>query len=178
MNNGLSPVPTARGILAIGRRAIGIVAIGNLTCGVVSIGNLSVGVFTLANIGLGLVGVGNLVVAAFSLANVALGLLAAGNFAIGLFAAAGNLAVGSVALGNVVSGQLVRVVDSIEGLHQLGDFFAAMPAPLRPFFELVTLAVDHLPLLGVCFGALLLVGIVAGVVIAHRLETTGPKAAE
>ena len=174
----LPPVPTARGILAIGRRAIGVVAIGNLTCGVVSIGNLSVGVFTLANIGLGVVGAGNLVVAALSIANVALGLLAAGNLAIGLFAAVGNLAVGPVALGNVVSGQLVRAVDSIESLHQLGNFFAAMPAPLRPFFQLVIDAADRLPLLGVCFGALLSVGVVAGVVIAHRLETTGTKAAE
>ena len=176
--SSLQPVPTARGILAIGRRAVGVIAIGNLTCGVVSIGNLSVGVFTLANIGLGLVGAGNLLVAAVSIANVALGLLAAGNIALGLFAAAGNLAVGPVALGNVVSGQLVRIVNSMADLHQLGDFFAALPTALRPFFELVSLAANHLPLLGACFGALLLTGLTAGAVIAYRLEPTGQKAAE
>lgn len=176
--SSLQPVPTARGILAIGRRAVGVIAIGNLTCGVVSIGNLSVGVFTLANIGLGLVGAGNLMVAAISIANAALGLLAAGNMALGLFAAAGNLAVGPVALGNVVSGQMVRVVNSMADLHQLGDFFAAMPTALRPFFELIAVGMDHLPLLGVCLGVLLLAGLIAGVLIAHRLEPTGQTTAE
>ena len=172
----LQPVPTARGIIAIGRRAVGVIAIGNLTCGVVSIGNLSVGVFTLANIGLGLLGAGNLLVAAFSAANIALGLLAAGNLALGLVAAVGNVAVAPVALGNVVSGQLVRAVDSIEGLHQLGGFFAAMPAPLRPFFQLVTRVVDHIQPLGVCAGALLLLGVLAGVVVAYWLEPAGKSA--
>lgn len=176
--SAMQPVPTARGILAIGRRAVGVIAIGNLTCGVVSIGNLSVGVFTLANVGLGLLGAGNLLVAAISIANVALGLLAAGNMAIGLFAAAGNLAVGPVALGNVVSGQMVRVVNSMADLHQLGDFFEAMPKALRPFFELIAIGMDHLPLLGVCLGALLLAGLIAGVLIAHRLEPTGQTTAE
>ncbi|MDD2993768.1 MAG: hypothetical protein PHG73_09545 [Pygmaiobacter sp.] len=176
--SNLQPVPTARGVLAIGRRAVGVIAIGNLTCGVVSIGNLSVGVLTIANMGLGLLGIGNLLVAAFSIANAALGLLAAGNMALGLFAAAGNLAVGPVALGNVVSGQLVHVVNSMADLHQLGDFFAVMPKALRPFFELVILAVNQLPLLGVCFGALLLAGLIAGVLIARRLEPTGQTTAE
>lgn len=176
--SSMPPVPTARGILAIGRRAVGVIAIGNLTCGVVSIGNLSVGVFTLANVGLGLVGLGNLMVAAFSVANVALGLLATGNIALGLFAAVGNLAVGRVALGKVVSGQLVRAVNSMAGLHQLGDFFAVMPKALRPFFELIAVGMDHLPLLGICLGALLLAGLIAGVLIAHRLEPTGQTTAE
>lgn len=176
--SSMPPVPTARGILAIGRRAIGVVAIGNLTCGVVSIGNLSVGVFTLANIGLGLLGAGNLMVAAFSVANVALGLLAAGNMALGLFAAAGNLAVAPVALGNVVSGQITRVVSSMADLHRLGDFFAQVPKALRPFFGLAVGAIDHLQLLGVCFGVLLLAGCIAGAAIAYRLEPTGRRTAE
>ena len=63
-------------------------------------------------------------------------------------------------------------------LHRLGDFFAQVPKVLRPFFGLAVGAIDHLQLLGVCFGVLLAVGCLAGAVLAYRLEPTGQRTAE
>lgn len=86
--SGKSPVTgstaTARGIVAVGKKAMGVLAVGQLAVGVVAIGQAAIGVFALGQLALGLlVGVGQ----------GATGVVAVGQLAIGVFCA-GQLAVG------------------------------------------------------------------------------------
>ncbi len=75
---------TARGILAIGDRAVGVVAMGGMSCGVLAFGGLSAGVFAFGGL--------------------ALGLFSYGGLAVALLAAFGGLAIGPVALGGLAVG--------------------------------------------------------------------------
>jgi hypothetical protein len=85
---GISPetgtAVTARGFIAIGRRAVGVIAIGRLAAGVVAIGHASVGVVALGQAALGLVAVGQLALgAAFGLGQVVTGVVCIGQVAFG-----------------------------------------------------------------------------------------------
>jgi hypothetical protein len=84
---------TARGVIAIGPRAVGVFAFGGLAVGVVAIGGISLGVVSMAGLGVGLL----------VWAGVALGLTATGGLAVGAVAA-GGLAVGLIAAGGVAVG--------------------------------------------------------------------------
>ena len=86
---------TARGVVAIGPRAVGVVAMGGLTCGVVSFGAVSVGVIGFGALTLGLVAACGAVAAS--------PLLATGAAAVGLIAV-GQSAVGAIAFGNTAMG--------------------------------------------------------------------------
>jgi hypothetical protein len=85
---GISPetgaAPTARGFIAIGRRAVGVIALGRLAAGVVAIGHASVGVIALGQATLGLVAVGQLALGvALGIGQVATGLVCLGQIALG-----------------------------------------------------------------------------------------------
>jgi hypothetical protein len=86
--SGLDPATgktrVAKGIIAIGGKAIGVFAMGGVTIGVVTFGGLGIGI---------------LPVAGFSL-----GILAIGGFAIGLFAAYGGFAMAPIAMGGFAIG--------------------------------------------------------------------------
>jgi hypothetical protein len=75
----------AKGIIAIGRRALGIVAIGQASMGVVAIGQLAIGlVLGLGQASTGIVAVGQLAIAiAFGLGQGAVGNVVIGQFAFG-----------------------------------------------------------------------------------------------
>jgi hypothetical protein len=78
-------VGTARGIIAVGRRAVGFVAIGQLAVGFLAFGQASFGVFALGQLGVGLLaGIGQAAVGV-----VAIGQLAAGVFCVGQLALGG-----------------------------------------------------------------------------------------
>jgi hypothetical protein len=86
---------TARGVIAIGPRAIGIFAFGGFAMGVFAFGGLSVGLFSAGGLALGLLfawggfGIGGIVSA-----GMAVGIVAAGGLALGMVAA-GGLAIGA-----------------------------------------------------------------------------------
>jgi len=85
---------TARGVIAIGPRAIGVFAFGGVAFGVVAIGGLAAGLLTFSGIGLGLIAWGG----------VSFGLLTAlGGFAIGPVAW-GGLVVGVIGIGGLAYG--------------------------------------------------------------------------
>ncbi|MEM8781270.1 MAG: hypothetical protein AAGE65_00305 [Planctomycetota bacterium] len=80
---------TARGVVAVGPRAVGVLAIGGVSVGVFSFGGLSVGLFGIGGLLLtAFLGWGGIVVTPFGLAygGMALGLLAMGGFAAGAWA--------------------------------------------------------------------------------------------
>jgi tRNA A-37 threonylcarbamoyl transferase component Bud32 len=100
--SGLDPatgrIRVARGIVAIGDRAVGGLAIGGLAYGVIAIGGGALGIFAFGGGAIGLL---------FALGGGALGGIALGGGAIGLIAFGGG-AVGLVALGGGAVGYLAK----------------------------------------------------------------------
>lgn len=87
----------ARGIIAIGERAVGGLAIGGLARGIVAFGGLA----------LGLVSVGGLSVGALAFGGLAAGLVSFGGLSLGLLLALGGIGIGWNAGGGLAIGQTV-----------------------------------------------------------------------
>jgi hypothetical protein len=86
----------ARGVIAIGPRAVGIVAFGGMACGVFSFGGISAGIFSMGGLALSLIlAFGGFAFAPAGMAygGFALGLMAFGGFACGI-CASGGMAIG------------------------------------------------------------------------------------
>ncbi len=88
---------TARGVVAIGPKAVGIFAFGGIATGVFACGGFSLGLFSFGGFALGLL---------FCWGGVGIGVLAYAGMALGLVAA-GAMAVGAVAEGEVAIGAWV-----------------------------------------------------------------------
>jgi hypothetical protein len=102
----------AKGVVAIGRRALGIVAIGQASVGVVAIGQLAIGLL----LGLG---------------QASTGVVAIGQLAIAILFGLGQGAVGSVVIGQFAFGQYVLAQLGF-GLH-VWDTRGAAPEAQRLF---------------------------------------------
>jgi len=88
-------IPTAKGIIAIGRKACGVIALGQGAVGVLAIGQAAFGV----------VAIGQLAVSAlFGLGQAAIGVVAIGQFSAGLFSL-GQFAAGLWSFGQYYFGQ-------------------------------------------------------------------------
>ncbi len=166
-------VPTAKGFIAIGRRAKGIIAIGNLSCGIISIGNLSIGLISVANIGLGLLSLGNLVLGLLlSLGNVAIGTFSVANGAIA-YASLGNVAFGKYAIAHIAYGYQCLNLD-MQGNIQMGqkiiDFFSNAPAFVQSFFHMGITLIENLNWLLISLGISIILAIISGIVIGNWLE--------
>jgi hypothetical protein len=111
---------TARGFVAIGRRAIGVVALGQGAAGIVAVGQASVGL---------LVGIGQATLAP----------IAVGQLAVGLFAGLGQAATGWIAIGQLAAGKYVLaqiglghfVWDTRGASPEAETFFRALLARVR-----------------------------------------------
>jgi hypothetical protein len=118
---------TARGVIAIGPRAIGIFAFGGAAIGVVAVGGAALGIVSLggAVIGLALAwggfGMGGIVSAGF-----AVGIVAMGGFALGIVAE-GGFAAGVIADGGLVIGHWVP--------HAAAHLGASSPEPVPPLLN-------------------------------------------
>lgn len=88
-------IPTAKGIVAIGRKACGVIAIGQGAVGVVALGQAAFGVFAVGQLAVGTL---------FGLGQVTTGVVAIGQIAIGVFGL-GQIAIGSWSYGQVQVGQ-------------------------------------------------------------------------
>jgi hypothetical protein len=97
----------AKGIVAIGRKAIGVFAIGQLSIGIIAIGQLSIALgFALAQLS---------IAGFFSMGQAAIGIVAIGQFAYGYYA------LGQLAYGQYVLSMSVRDFEAaafFEGLWQ------------------------------------------------------------
>jgi len=96
----------ARGVLAIGDRAVGIIALGGLACGVFSLGGLSLGLIALGGLALGIFALGGAALGAIAWGGFALGYLALGGIAWGQYAVGGIVTGAKLAIGNIVSAPL------------------------------------------------------------------------
>jgi hypothetical protein len=85
----------ARGILAVGPRAVGVLAVGGQAIGLLAFGGVAVGGFAFGGIAMGGLAFGGL----------AAGLAAFGGLAVGLLLACGGIAVGLMAFGGIAVGK-------------------------------------------------------------------------
>jgi hypothetical protein len=77
-------IATARGFVAIGRKAIGVVAIGQAAAGAVAIGQVAVGAVAVGQLAVGvLLGVGQLTAGIVAFGQIAFGFVAVGQIAFG-----------------------------------------------------------------------------------------------
>ena len=115
---------TAKGIIAIGNKAIGLIAIGGLALGIFSFGGLALGIFSLAALAISLLlAVGGLALGGVAIGGLALGVLAIGGLALGIYSlgglalakdiACGGYANGHIAIGQVVHGTKEIVIDNV-----------------------------------------------------------------
>lgn len=175
-------LPTAKGFIAIGRRAKGVISIGNFSCGIIAFGNLSAGLISISNIGLGL----------FSLSNIALGLfMALGNLAVGTFsianaalayAALGNAAIGKYAIGNSANGYQSINLD-IQGMSNssislftpdIKAFISNTPPFIQSFFNtsitIVQNSIEKLDLLILSIVSVIIFAFIVGIFISNWIK--------
>ena len=84
----------ARGVVAIGPRAVGVFAFGGMACGVVAVGGVACGLVSIGGLALGLLVWGGFALGGIAFGGLALAAVAMGGFAMGLVAL-GGLAVGA-----------------------------------------------------------------------------------
>jgi len=102
----------AKGVIAIGRKAIGVVAIGQLSLGVIAVGQLS---FALA------IGLAQLSIAGFfSVGQAAIGAVAIGQFAYGYYA------LGQIAAGHFVFSTATKDFEAVLFFKSLLERFKAL----------------------------------------------------
>ncbi|HTH48536.1 MAG TPA: serine/threonine-protein kinase [Candidatus Limnocylindria bacterium] len=97
----------ARGIIAIGQKAVGVVAMGGYARGLLAIGGVAIGGVAFGGLALGFFAIAGLALGLVSVGGLSIGLLLAlGGGALGLYAG-GGLAIGKVAAGGLAIGRLV-----------------------------------------------------------------------
>ncbi|MCC7408291.1 MAG: hypothetical protein IT442_09475 [Phycisphaeraceae bacterium] len=157
---------TARGVIAIGPKAVGIIASGGAAFGVISFGGFSVGILSIGGFAAGLLlawGGFAFVPLGLAYGGFALGLLAVGGFAAGLIAA-GGAAVGVWAVGGAV-----RSLYPIDQIPQLVKTILAFSLDHQAAFTLGLVAI-FLPLMAVAQWALWRE--------RHRVKTADPTLLE
>ncbi len=76
----------AKGVIAVGRKAVGVIAIGQAAAGLLALGQLAVGAIALGQAAFGVAAIGQLAIAMlFGLGQVATGYVAIGQFALGYY---------------------------------------------------------------------------------------------
>ena len=141
------PYGTARGIIAIGDRAVGLFAMGGLARGVVAIGGQPIGLFAFGGMPVGLIGAcGGMAAGLMTWGGMSLGMIASGGFAIGYWAV-GGAAGGRFAAGGA---RLFGTSDPA-GFDAVKWFYGPPPMIFQP--------------MGVIFGlALMVTGLIAALV--------------
>lgn len=104
----------AKGIIAIGEKAIGVVSLGGIAVGIFSLGGVSLGLLlALGVVSLGAMSIGGIAIGLLALGGVAMGWLAIGGCATGSAYAAGGIAVANqVAIGGTAVGSLAIGIEA------------------------------------------------------------------
>lgn len=132
---------TARGVLAIGPRAVGIFAFGGVAVGVFAIGGVAIGAVSIGGLALGLLIWGGLGLGGISLAGMAVGIVAMGGLAIGLVSS-GGLAIGGLTTHSGESISYFHAQDapawikSLLGLLEVPNFISMHMGIVMPLYAL------------------------------------------
>lgn len=108
----------ARGIVAIGNRAVGVVSIGFLSVGVVSLGLLSVGLISLGVLAAGLFALGSFAAGFMAFGAISAGWLAFGGVAGGYYAVGGAAAASQIAFGGLADAH-IAIGDEARGMLEI-----------------------------------------------------------
>jgi eukaryotic-like serine/threonine-protein kinase len=117
--SGLDPATgktrVAKGIIAIGGKAIGVFAMGGVTIGVITFGGLGIGILPIAGFSLGVMAIGGFAVGLFAAyGGFAMAPIAMGGFAVGYYALGGAAFGEHVLSGRVREPEAVRFFRSIK----------------------------------------------------------------
>lgn len=139
----------ARGVVAIGPRAIGIFACGGASLGVISFGGASFGLISLGGLALGLFSWGGLALGLLAFGGFAAGAVAFGGFAMGLLAIGGGVfALWAPKYGNGYSHYtsanvpeyLLALENYLHGLYAMGEWMGLIMAFYMVLLGLTTYA--------------------------------------
>jgi len=144
---------TARGVIAIGPKAVGVFAFGGMAVGVFACGGLAAGLFSAGGLALGLLfvwggfGIGGVVNAGFALGVVAaggcaVGLLAAGGMAIGVWVP--PFGAGPVTISYYTAKNVPPLLKSLAVLFKIEAFMDRYIAILIPVYVLAILGLSYL----------------------------------
>ena len=154
-------VRVARGIIAMGQKAVGVIAIGGYARGLFAFGGVAIGGIAFGGLALGFFAFAGLALGLVSVGGLSIGLLLAlGGGALGL-CAGGGLAIGKFAAGGLAIGQLVwdaRRHD--EAAHWI---FALFQGPQFP-----------IAIMAFSIAAGVIPSVIAGWVQWHRIRRTAP----
>lgn len=115
---------TARGIIAVGNKAVGIVSLGLLSVGVVSLGVLSAGLIAFGTLAAGLAAFGAISAGLVSFGAISAGVLAFGGLAYGVYAIGGAAYASQIAFGGLASAP-VAIGDVVHGTAEIGEGVSA-----------------------------------------------------
>ncbi len=127
---------TAKGIIAIGNRAIGAVAVGRFCCGGLCFGIFPIGLVAFGSFSSGVIAFGGFAVGIMALGGIAAGLLAAGGIAFGL-SAFGGFAFGFISGGGIAQGVVAM------GGHTIGEYIGT-PSSAEQIKALIRQAYPHI----------------------------------
>ena len=115
---------TARGIIAIGNKAIGVVSLGFLAVGLVSLGVLAAGLLAFGAMAAGLLAFGAISAGLVAFGGIAAGITAFGGVACGVYAMGGAAYAGQIAVGGIASAP-VAIGDLTRGTVEIGEGVSA-----------------------------------------------------
>lgn len=115
---------TARGIIAIGNKAIGVVSLGFLAVGLVSLGELAAGLLAFGAMAAGLLAFGAISAGLVAFGGIAAGITAFGGVACGVYAMGGAAYAGQIAVGGIASAP-VAIGDLTRGTVEIGEGVSA-----------------------------------------------------
>lgn len=127
---------TARGIIAIGNKAVGVVSLGFLSAGVLSLGLLSAGLLAFGSLAAGVLAFGAVSAGAVALGGAAFGFFAMGGLAVGAYSIGGAAIASEIAAGGLAHAK-VAIGDNVQGLAEIRE---AIPGGQA--LELIT---EHCP---------------------------------
>jgi hypothetical protein len=134
---------TAKGVIAIGPRAIGVFAFGGIAAGVVAVGGLSFGLLSFGGVGFGLLVWAGMALGGISCGGLAVGVIALGGLSIGLIASGGSVYalsnIGKYATGAVFypPDQVPVWLKALEPLMKIPQFILANLGWIMPLYFLV-----------------------------------------
>lgn len=111
---------TARGIVAVGNKAVGVLSVGFLSVGVVSFGLLAAGILTFGSLVLGLLSFGAVSAGVVAFGGAAFGVIALGGLAVGVYSLGGAAVASEIAAGGFAQAR-IAIGDSVHGLVEIRD---------------------------------------------------------
>lgn len=111
---------TARGIVAVGNKAVGVLSVGFLSVGMVSFGLLAAGILAFGSLALGLLSFGAVSAGVVAFGGAAFGVIALGGLAVGVYSLGGAAVASEIAAGGFAQAR-IAIGDSVHGLVEIRD---------------------------------------------------------